>query len=105
MTPYLIFDPSGIYVIGCGHYLADGELKPRPLSPAPVEVPGGYQLPNCPYPTAVIIHDLIGGETVAEFAITAEDPDSEFSLEPGTYEIEVTAPLPALPTATRIEVT
>lgn len=88
-----------------GHYLVDGELVPRPQSPVPVETVDGWVIADCPEGTVVMVLDLIGSETMLRHVVGLDEPTVSFALaDPGQYEIEVVAPLPALPVSQMVEV-
>ncbi|WP_264213216.1 hypothetical protein [Leisingera thetidis] len=121
-------DPSGVYVTGAGHaprlsermievpagmepsrfmtsYIQDGVLVPRPVPPSPVPVDGGWEITGCPVGTQVMVFDVIGGELLDQFTAAAGNQDYAFSFpDPGTYRVEVDAPLPFTDTKTVIEV-
>ena len=126
---YLQLDESGTYVEGAGyaprltgaqvpvsdghrpdaflhHYMVEGALVPRPVSPVPQDIPDGYRLADCPAGSQIFIHDEIGGEVIFQTVIETDGADFDFALpDAGRYVIEVAAPLPFVDTKTRIEVT
>ncbi len=80
-----------------------GILTPRPLSPSPVEVTGGWSV-HCVAGTNVQVIDVTGEEVMLDHTATATEA-LDFSLpDPGEYRIEVRDPTPALPSITTLEV-
>ena len=85
------------------HYLKNNILVPRPKSPEPEEIEGGWVIRNCKAGTLIEVFDLLGQESICE--LTAEG-DVEFTLpDAGMYRVDVSEILPAYPTKTMIEVT
>jgi hypothetical protein len=126
---YLQMDATGIYVDGAGyaprliggqvpvpdghrpdaflrHYIVEGVLVPRPVSPVPQGIPNGYRLAACPAGSQIFIYDFESGEVIFQTVIEADDADFDFALpDAGRYVIEVDAPLPFVDTKTMVEVT
>jgi hypothetical protein len=88
-----------------GHHLVDGELVPRPQSPVPIETVDGWVISDCPEGTVVMVLDLVGSETMLRHVTGPDEPSVSIALpDTGQYEIEVVAPLPALPVSLSVEV-
>ncbi|WP_321832327.1 hypothetical protein [Thalassovita sp.] len=123
---FVKLDQTGIYVVGhgeatvlpsgaisipaemdgagfLGFYMVDDELRQRPASPVPVKQAEGWQI-DAPDGAEVEVYDLIGGEVMAH-EMLAPGAAYAFSLaDSGSYNVTVSAPLPAMPSNTVIEV-
>ncbi len=126
---YLQMDATGTYVEGAGyaprliggqvpvpdghrpdaflrHYMVEGALVPRPVSPVPQGIPDGYRLADCPAGSQIFIHDFESGEVIFQTVIETDGADFDFALpDAGSYVIEVDAPRPFVDTKTIVEVT
>lgn len=123
---FLQLDLTGVYVVGhgvgpvlpsgaiplpngktpsecAGCYLSGGVLVSRPASPSPVAVDGGWRV-DLPAGGTVEVYDVSGSEVLAREDVVAGGA-YEFALpDTGRYQVTVTAPLPAIPVKTVIEV-
>lgn len=123
---FVQLDQTGVYVVGhgeatvlpagaisipaemdgagfLGFYMVDGELTQRPASPVPVQQAGGWQI-DAPDGAEVEVYDMIGGGVMAH-EMLAPGASFAFSLaDAGSYKVTVSAPLPAMPSNTVIEV-
>lgn len=71
---------------------------PRPTGPEIVSDGTTHTVTDCPEDTVIEVHDLIGGEIASTHTVTVDGDDVAVTLaDAGSYRIEVTAPLPALP--------
>ena len=88
------------------HYMVEGALVPRPVSPVPQGIPDGYRLADCPAGSQIFIHDFESGEVIFQTVIETDGADFDFALpDAGSYVIEVDAPRPFVDTKTIVEVT
>ncbi|MBY6141115.1 hypothetical protein KUV26_16890 [Leisingera daeponensis] len=86
-------------------YVAGGALMPRPEVPPPVQTAAGIEITGCPPGTAIMVHDVLGGEVLAEIVTDEAAQGAAFSLpDPGLYQVEVTPPFPYLGSVTNHEV-
>lgn len=123
---FLQLDPTGVYVVGHGEakvapagtiplqasmnvaeflgcYLVDGVLTPRPNSPAPIAVSGGWRI-DAPTGAVVEVYDLIGEEIMVREAVAVGGSYAFALPDAGRYQVSVSAPLPAMPCKVVLEV-
>lgn len=127
MIKYIELDENGVYVLSKGtgtslpdgmlelpahipfehadaYYMDSGALTQRPMSPAPEPEGQGFIIKDVPAGTSVEVFDLLGEEQLYDGVIdTTQDVTLSLS-DAGVYEVRVSAPLPAYPTKTMIEV-
>ena len=79
------------------------QLVPRPNSPMPYLDEGDVVIPACPLGTEIHIFDLVGKERLGIITADTEGFSEVITFpDPGTYDVEVYAPVPYLPTMIRV---
>lgn len=80
-------------------YFDGAQMRPRPVGPALEPQGTAWVIRACPAGTRVKITDMSDGEVLAD---VAAEGDLDLALpDPGSYQIEILPPIPALP---RLEV-
>lgn len=78
-------------------------LVSRPLSPQPVAVSGGVEIPPCPIGTVVEVVDLSGRVIMAELGADVDGWTEVIEFpDPGEYRVSVAAPAPHLEASVKV---
>ncbi|WP_375227492.1 hypothetical protein [Roseobacter sp. S98] len=96
---------SGVTPAELTRMMLDGQggLVPRPVSPGVSSAGTQHTVAGCPLGTEIAIFDLSGNEELHRLTVAAEGTSEVIDLpDPGRYQIEVQAPMPALPTYTEV---